>query len=76
MTRIAFARYNVIVGREIALVVSCPIQSAVLFSALCWKQWRHPPVRGEKSAQACSHNLPLQLLWHPPLPLLLMVATW
>ena len=33
-----------------------------------WKQWRHPPVRGDKSAQACSHNLPLQLLWHPPLP--------
>ena len=33
-----------------------------------WKRWRHPPVRGDKSAQACSHNLPLQLLWHPPLP--------
>jgi len=36
-----------------------------------WKQWRHPPVRGEKSAQACSHNLPLQLLWHPPLPVVI-----
>ena len=36
-----------------------------------WKRWRHPPVRGDKSAQACSHNLPLQQLWHPSLPVVI-----
>jgi len=44
MTRIASTRYNVIVGREIALVVSCPIKKRGLVFRAFLEAMAAPPL--------------------------------